>query len=78
MVLKCCYYFYLDLQKCSPFLRSIILVFCAIVVIATCQVLLVFKIKIPVEKCGNLWYFVDSPAISDVFIVFFVYIFMVT
>jgi hypothetical protein len=30
-------------------------------------VLLVFKINVPVEKCGNLWNFVGSPAISDVF-----------
>lgn len=51
---------------CLPFLQSVMLVFCcAVIDIATCQVLLIFKMKVQVEKCGNLWNFLDSPTISD-------------
>jgi len=48
------------------FTKRYVCVCCAIIVIATCQVLLAFKIKVPIEKYGNLWNFIDSPTISNV------------
>ena len=49
---------------------------CAIIDIATCQVLLMFKIKVQVDKCGNMWNFVDSPTISDALLHLFYCIFL--